>query len=142
MALQTLAQLSDTSELFTQRQATELTSLQGRVDILEAERQNRADNARIEAEAIVGAQNRSAAATEARAAAELRTWMERRGAPGGRARAHTAARDSDGIFASAIEVAKAEHEARLTLVHAGEARAAPAGRDEEGRFLPAERSGN
>jgi hypothetical protein len=87
------------------------------------------------AAAIADALNRSAAATEAREAAELRAWMERRGAPGGRARASRAARYSDGTFASASEVAEAEYEARLPFIRAGAARAARARHDARGRFV-------
>jgi hypothetical protein len=99
MALQTLARLlnhnrNDTSELLAiiQRQTAELADLRRRVATLEAERETRADSASMEAEAIADALNRSAAATQTREAAELQAWKERRGAPGGRASASSAAR--------------------------------------------------
>ena len=119
-----------------QRQGAELTDLRGRIAILEAERRDRTEEASMEAEAIADALSRSAAAVEAREAAELQAWMERRGAPGGRARASRAVRYSDGTFASAIEFAEAEYEARLPFVRAGAARAARAQRDARGRFVP------
>ena len=125
-----------TSELLdiTQHQAAELANLRCRVTALEAERQSRIDNASMEAEAIADALHRSAAAMEARQAAELQAWMERRGAPGGRARASMAARYSDGTFASATELAQAEYEARLPFIRAGRIRALSAPRDRRGRF--------
>ena len=127
-----------TSELLDaiQHQASELADLRRRMAVLEAERQDRIDNASMEAEAIADALNRSAAATEAREAAELQAWMERRGAPGGRARASMAIRYSDGTFACAAEIAEAEYEARLPFIRAGAARAARAHRDARGRFVP------
>lgn len=149
MAPPSLAQLlsnsrDDTSELLytVQRQARELADLRTRVAALETERESRADDKSMEAEAIADALNRSAAATEAREEAEFQLWLERRGAPGGRARAREARRHSDGTFASDIEVAEAEYEARLPFARAGTSRAAQARRDEQGRFLPNHLGGN
>jgi len=127
-----------TSELLdtVQRQTNELADLRARLVALEAEREARSAAAATEAEAVAVANASMEANTAATAANMLLTWANRRGAAGGRARAHCSIRWTDETFACRRDQEKAQYEAYLSFARAGTARAARAQRDERGRFLP------